>query len=100
MTAQAERRTMLVSCILGPGDFTMGLHRSTIRRRVREDAAETKARNEIIKGKERVRRDRRMLEKVKAGSLPYTPAVMSWLSRKVGKPAGSIAPEDIKVLLG
>jgi hypothetical protein len=67
---------------------------------VREDAAATKARNTIIKGKERMRRDQRMLEKVRAGSLPYTPAVMSWLSHKMGKPASRIAPEDIKALLG
>ena len=77
----------------------MGLHRSALRRRRREDAAATTARNRIVKGKERSRRDERMLEKIKTGSPPYTPTVMSWMSRKVGKPANKIAPEDIQALL-
>ncbi len=77
----------------------MGLHRSALRRRRREDAAATTARNKIVKGKERSRRDERMLEKIKTGSPPYTPTVMSWMSRKVGKPANKIATEDIQALL-
>ncbi len=77
----------------------MGMHRSALRRRRRADAAETTTRNKIVKNKERVRRDARMLEKVAAGSLPYTPVVMSWLSRKLDKRAGRITPEDIKSLV-
>lgn len=77
----------------------MGLHRSAIRRRRREDAAATTARNKIVKDKERLRRDERMLEKIKTGGPPYTPAVLSWMSRKVGKPSNKIAPEDIQALL-
>ena len=77
----------------------MGMHRSALRRRRRADAAETTARNKIVKNKERARRDARMLEKVKGGSLPYTPFVMSWLSRKLDKRASRITPEDIRTLL-
>ena len=77
----------------------MGLHRSAIRRRRRQDTAATRARNKIVKDKERARRDTRMLEKIKTGSPPYTSAVMSWLSRKLDKRAGKVTPEDIKALL-
>jgi hypothetical protein len=73
----------------------MGIHRSALKRRRRTDAAETKARNSTVKQKERARRDARMLETVKKGSLPYTPAVMSWLSRKLDMKASRISPEDI-----
>lgn len=76
----------------------MGVHRSAIRRRRREDAHETKARNKTVKVDERERRDARMLAKVEAGSLPYTPVVMSWLSRKLDKRAIRITPEDVKSL--
>ncbi len=76
----------------------MGVHRSAIRRRRREDACETKARNKTVKADERQRRDARMMEKVQAGSLPFTPVVMSWLSRKLDKRAIRITPEDVKSL--
>ena len=78
----------------------MGLHRSALKARRRTDAAETRARSRIIKAKERVRRDARMTEKLKAGHLPYAPAVMSWLTRKLGKRADKITPEDVENLIG
>ena len=77
----------------------MGIHRSELKRRRRTDAAETKARNCTVKAQERARRDARMLEMIKRGSLPYTPMVMSWLSRKLDKKAGRITSEDIKTLV-
>ena len=40
-----------------------------------------------------------MIEKVKAGNLPYSPAVMSWLSRKLDKKASKITPDDVPPLL-
>ena len=76
----------------------MGIGRTHLRRRKRTDAAETNAVNRIRKASERARRDRRMAEIVRAGSLPYTPAVMSWLSRKLDKKSTRITPEDIKSL--
>lgn len=74
-------------------------HRSDIRRMDQEDAIETKARNRITKTKERTRRDARMHDKLRAGSLPYGPAVMSWLSRQLDKKSGQITQNDIKGLL-
>ncbi len=77
----------------------MGLHRSHLRRMKRQDAAQTKIENKVCKDKERARRDERMVEMLKADDLPYTPAVMSWLSRKLDKKAGKITSEDVKILL-
>lgn len=76
----------------------MGMHRSAIQRRRRQDAAETKARNVIQKVKERVRRDTRMVEKIKSEEWPHSPPVMSWLSRRLGKRAVRITPDDVKTL--
>ena len=71
-----------------------------LRKQLRQtDAVETKARNTVVKSKERARRGARMIAKVKAGSLPYPPPVMSWLSRQLSKPSGTITPKDIKLLL-
>ena len=62
------------------------------------DAAAAKAVNAKRKTGERARRDARMLARVQAGRLPYTPDVMSWLSRKLGKPATKITAADVKTL--
>ncbi len=77
----------------------MVLKRSVQQRHTQMDARATRAVNTVLKAKERVRRDNRMIEKLKAGSPPYGPAVMSWLSRKLHKKAGKITPKDIKTLL-
>ncbi|MEK6799688.1 MAG: hypothetical protein AABZ12_12035 [Planctomycetota bacterium] len=72
----------------------------THRRRVeRLDARATETRNRVYKTKERARRDARMVEKLRAGKLPYSPAVMSWLSRTLDMRAGQVTPEDVKNLL-
>ena len=62
-------------------------------------ATKTRRQNSPLKTKERQRRETRMLGLIKGGKPPYTPAVMSWLSRKLGKPAGKITPKDVKALL-
>ncbi|MFQ5495560.1 MAG: hypothetical protein ACE5EX_09285 [Phycisphaerae bacterium] len=77
----------------------MGIHRSAIRRRRRVDAANTKLRNGKEKTAERTRRDARMAAKVKGGSPPFTPAVMSWLSEKLNKKAGRITADDVRTLV-
>ena len=77
----------------------MVMRRSVRKRYDQSDALETKARSRIVKGKERARRDARMVDKIKAGSLPYTPAVMSWLSRKLDKKASRITPQDVQSVL-
>ena len=39
-----------------------------------------------------------MLARIKEDSLPYTPEVMSWLSRKLDKPASKITQDDVNKL--
>jgi hypothetical protein len=65
----------------------------------REDMAESRHRNGILKTKERARRAARMLDMLKKGKLPYTPPVMSWLSAQLDKPARQITPADVERLL-
>lgn len=76
----------------------MGMHRSAIARKRRATAAETKTINRRFKTKERTRRDARMLGRVKSGSLPYAPEVMSWLSARLGKKSARITGQDVQQL--
>jgi hypothetical protein len=67
-----------------------------LRRELRQTKQkESRTRNGILKVKERARRDARMTETIKKGKLPYTPAVMSWLSVKLDKPSKLITQADI-----
>ncbi len=77
----------------------MSLHRTHRKKLDRQESAVQKAKNRVFKTRERERRDARMLGELKSGRLPYSPAVMSWLSRKVNKPAHKITPEDVRGLL-
>lgn len=77
--------------------MAVGRMQKQIRRRT--DAAATKIENLALKSAERHRRDQFMVEKLKTGTLPYTPAVMSWVSRKLNMKSSRITPEDIKKLL-
>ncbi len=63
------------------------------------DQKKARERNLPDNVKEVARRDARYLARVRAGSHPYTPAVMSWLSRKLEKPASRITPAEVKSLL-
>jgi hypothetical protein len=77
----------------------MGARR--IRREQRRvDMAESRHRNGIRKSKERQRRDARMIETLRTGRPPYGPAVQSWLSARLGKPAKQVTPADIRGLIG
>ncbi len=72
----------------------------SVRRKIdTENATTAKLENRKRKTAERTRRDARMADKVRAGSLPYAPAVMSWLSRKLDKRAVKISSEDVNSLL-
>jgi hypothetical protein len=72
----------------------MGARR--IRREQRQvDMARSRRVNGMLKTKERVRRDTRMLGLLKAGKLPYTPTILSWLSAKLDKPSGRITQADV-----
>ena len=77
----------------------MKVTRSMFQAYRQKDAIETKAHNKRIKIPERVRRDARMLARIKEDSLPHTPNVMSWLSRKLDKPSRKITEADVKTLL-
>jgi hypothetical protein len=77
----------------------MGARR--IRREQRRyDMAQSRILNGAEKKKERERRQTRMLELIKKSKLPYTPAIMSWLSAQLDKPAGRITQEDVNGLVG
>jgi hypothetical protein len=61
----------------------------------RADMADSRYRNGILKTKERARRDGRMMETIKNGKLPYAPAVMSWLSEKLGKRSSLLTQDEV-----
>jgi hypothetical protein len=76
----------------------MGARR--IRREQRRvDMALSRHENGLLKTKERDRRKLRMVELIKKGKLPYTPAVMSWLSSQLDKPSRLITEADVKKVL-
>lgn len=64
------------------------------------DAIATKAENRPLKESERRRRDARMMLKLKSCKPPFSPAVMSWLSRKLDKKASAVTPQEVKALIG
>jgi len=76
----------------------MGVRRDRLDGRMAKATA-TRRQNSPIKTRERGRREANMLAILKKSKPPYTPAVMSWLSRKLDKPAGKITPKEIKALL-
>jgi hypothetical protein len=61
--------------------------------------AKSRTVNGMLKTKERVRRDQRMLGFVEKGKLPYLPSVMSWLSSKLNKPSKQITQADVRQLV-
>lgn len=76
----------------------MGARR--IRREQRRvDMALSRHENGILKTKERERRHKRMVELIKKGKHPYTPAIMSWISGQLDKPSRLVTKEDIKKLV-
>ncbi len=71
-----------------------------IRRMQRQvDMKTSRRKNGVLKVKERVRREIRMKTLLKAGTLPYTPSVMSWLSVQLDKPSTRITQADVDGLL-
>ncbi len=66
------------------------------RREMRQsDMQRSRIENGHRKRGERSRRDATMKELIKTGSLPFTPAILSWLSAKLNKPGRLITPEDV-----
>ena len=76
----------------------MGARRDRLDGRLAK-AIETRRKKSPIKAKERSRRAATMVALIKRNEPPYTPAVMSWLSREIGKPAKKISPQDIKAVI-
>ena len=73
---------------------------STARRqdRARDNAAISRAENGAFKRKETANREKRMKTLLKAGTYPYTPAIMSWVSTQLGKPATQCSADECKTL--
>jgi hypothetical protein len=76
----------------------MGKRRDRFDRR-QVDQAVARSKNGPVKAKERARRDARMRAALRAGSLPYTRAVRSWLAAQLGKKEHQIAQADVDRLL-
>ncbi len=56
--------------------------------------------NGMLKMDERARREIRMTELIKkAGKLPYTPVVMSWLSIQLDKPSRLISQAEVDAVV-
>jgi hypothetical protein len=66
----------------------------------RQDMAESRLRNGLLKDKERARREKRMRETLQKGKLPFGPHVMSWLSERLDKPSTRITQADVDKFLG
>ena len=79
----------------------MAQRMSTRRRmdRIRDNHAISRTVNGHLKRKERANRDKRMVELVRNGKFPYTPAIQSWISVKVGKPFTQITEDQAKALV-
>jgi hypothetical protein len=67
--------------------------------RIRDNHAISRTVNGHLKRKERANRDKRMQQLIKGGKFPYTPAVQSWLSEKLGEPFTRITEEQAKSLV-
>ena len=74
---------------------------STRRRmdRIRDNHAISRTYNGHLKRKERLNRDKRMAELIKAGKFPYTPSIQSWVSVKLGLPFTQVTEEQVKTLV-
>lgn len=54
--------------------------------------------NGTRKRKERTQRDAKMVGLIKAGTFPYTPSVMSWVSEQLGKRSSLLTEAEVKAL--
>jgi hypothetical protein len=66
--------------------------------RARANGRITRSENSALKIKARANRDARMKELLKKGKFPYTPAIMSWVSVKLGKPARLVTETEVLAL--
>ena len=76
----------------------MGIRRQR-KDRIIADQRESRQVNGTRKERERARRGTRLALLVKAGKPPYTPVVLSWLSKAIGKPGTQITQADVDKLM-
>ncbi len=76
----------------------MGIRRKR-KDRILAGQQESRIENGHLKRAERGRRDTRLSTLVKAGKLPFTPPVLSWLSVKLNKPGRLITQADVDKFL-
>ena len=67
--------------------------------RIRDNGAISRTVNGRLKRKAAAARDKRMAELIKKGKFPYTPAIQSWISTRLGVPFRQVKEEDVKALL-
>ena len=65
---------------------------------IRDDHAASRTVNGHLKRKERANRDKRMVSLIAKGKFPYTPAVQSWISGKLGVAFTRVTEEQAKEL--
>ena len=65
---------------------------------IRDDHAVSRTVNGHLKRKERANRDKRMAALIGKGTFPYTPAVQTWISEKLGIPFTRVTEAQAKTL--
>lgn len=65
---------------------------------IRDDHAVSRTVNGHLKRKERASRDKRMAALIGKGKFPYTPAIQSWVSEKLGIPFSKVSEDQAKAL--
>jgi hypothetical protein len=66
--------------------------------RIRANGKISRIVNGHLKRKERANRDKKMVELIKKGPFPYTPAIQSWVSEKLGKPFTQVTEAEAREL--
>lgn len=67
--------------------------------RMRDNFAISRIKNGHRKRKERANRDARMARLIRTGRFPYTPAVQSWISARLGIPFSRVTEDQVKALV-
>jgi hypothetical protein len=65
---------------------------------IRDDHAVSRTVNGHLKRKERANRDRRMMALIQGGAFPFTPAIQSWISIRLGRPFSQVTEDQAKEL--
>lgn len=76
----------------------MGQRRDRLDGRM-ENQKITRNENSLKKDREAVRRREDIVKLINAGTFPYTPTVMSWLSMEMGKKSSQLTEAEVKAFL-